>query len=73
MDEIKLWALQGERASRVQPSSAMDSELRLEEILVKNPDMLIPDLTLVGRQTATDGGRSTCWAWIATGGWFCLS
>ena len=56
MDEIKLWALQGERASRVQPSSAMDSELRLEEILVKNPEMLIPDLTLVGRQTATDGG-----------------
>ena len=56
MDEIKLWALAGERASRVQPSSAMDSELRLEEILVKNPEMLIPDLTLVGRQTATDGG-----------------
>ena len=56
MDEIKLWALQGERASRVQPSSAMDSELRLEEILVKNPEMLIPDLTLVGRQTATEGG-----------------
>lgn len=40
----------------MQPSSAMDSELRLEEILVKNPEMLIPDLTLVGRQTATDGG-----------------
>ncbi len=56
MDEIKLWALNGERASRVQPSSTMDSELRLEEILVKNPEMLIPDLTLVGRQTATDGG-----------------
>ena len=56
MDEIKLWALNGERASRVQPSSAMDSELRLEEILVKNPEMLIPDLTLVGRQTATEGG-----------------
>ena len=56
MDEIKLWALAGERAWRVQPSSAMDSELRLEEILVKNPEMLIPDLTLVGRQTATDGG-----------------
>lgn len=56
MDEIKLWALNGERASRVQPSSAMDSELRLEEILVKNPEMLIPDLTLIGRQTATEGG-----------------
>lgn len=34
----------------------MDSELRLEEILVKNPEMLIPGLTLVGRQTGTDGG-----------------
>ena len=56
MDEIKLWALDGERAVPVQPAAGMDSEERLEEILVKNPEMLIPGLTLVGRQTATDGG-----------------
>lgn len=56
MDEIKIWELDGERAVRVQQSSAMDSEEWLEEILVKNPDMLIPKLTLVGRQTDTEGG-----------------
>ena len=56
MDEIKLWALAGEAASPVQSAAGMDSEERLEEILVKNPEMLIPGLTLVGRQTATDGG-----------------
>ena len=56
MDEIKLWALAGEAASPVQSAAGMDSEDRLEEILVKNPEMLIPGLTLVGRQTATDGG-----------------
>ena len=56
MDEIKLWALAGEAASPVQSAAGMDSEDLLEEILVKNPEMLIPGLTLVGRQTATDGG-----------------
>ena len=56
MDEIKLWALAGERAVPVQPAVGIDSEERLEEILVQNPHMLIPGLTLVGRQTATDGG-----------------
>lgn len=56
MDEIKIWALDGEMASQVQAAVGMDSEERLEEILVKNPEMLIPGLTLVGRQTDTDGG-----------------
>ena len=56
MDEIKIWTLDGEAASPVQSAAGMDSEERLEEILVKNPEMLIPGLTLVGRQTATDGG-----------------
>ena len=56
MDEIKIWTLDGERAVPVQPAVGIDSEERLEEILVNNPEMLIPGLTLVGRQTATDGG-----------------
>ena len=56
MDEIKIWTLDGERAVPVQPSVGIDSEERLEEILVQNPHMLIPELTLVGRQTGTDGG-----------------
>lgn len=56
MDEIKIWTLDGERAVPVQPSVGIDSEERLEEILVQNPHMLIPELTLVGRQTGTEGG-----------------
>ena len=56
MDEIKIWEIDGETASPVQPAVGIDSEERLEEILVKNPDMLIPDLMLVGRQTSTEGG-----------------
>ena len=32
------------------------SERLLEETLVNNPDMLMPGLTLVGRQTSTEGG-----------------
>ena len=56
MDEIKIWTLDGERAVPVQPAVGIDSEERLEEILVKNPEMLIPGLTLVGRQTGAVGG-----------------
>ena len=33
-----------------------DTESLLEETLVRNPDLLIPGLRLVGRQTPTDGG-----------------
>ena len=56
MDEIKMWAIDGTEATPVSEKNMTDSEWQLEEILVKNPDMLIPDLTLVGRQTDTDGG-----------------
>ncbi len=34
----------------------METEQLLEKILVNNPDMLLPGLTLVGRQTRTEGG-----------------
>ena len=34
----------------------MESERLLEDTLVNNPDMLTPGLTLVGRQTRTEGG-----------------
>ena len=33
-----------------------ESERLLEDTLLKNPDMLMPGLTLVGRQTPTEGG-----------------
>ena len=56
MDEIKIWTIEGSQVSLVQPTNRMDSEKHLEEILVKNPELLMPGLTLVGRQTQTKGG-----------------
>ena len=57
MDEVKIWALNGD--STVMPLASKgqtDTESLLEETLVRNPDLLIPGLRLVGRQTPTDGG-----------------
>lgn len=57
MDEVKIWALDGD--SKVTPLASRDqtdTESLLEETLVRNPDLLIPGLRLVGRQTPTDGG-----------------
>ena len=57
MDEVKIWSVDGD--SNVEPlvrKGQTDTEALLEETLVKNPDMLIPGLRLVGRQTPTEGG-----------------
>ncbi len=57
MDEVKIWALDVD--SNVTPLASKDrtdTESLLEETLVRNPDLLIPGLRLVGRQTPTDGG-----------------
>ncbi len=57
MDEVKIWALDGD--SNVTPLASKDhtdTESLLEETLVRNPDLLIPGLRLVGRQTPTEGG-----------------
>ena len=57
MDEVKIWALDG--GSSVVPLASKgqtDTETLLEETVVRNPDLLIPGLRLVGRQTPTDGG-----------------
>ena len=56
MDEIKMWTIEGSKVSPVQSIGGMDREQRLEEILVNNPELLMPGLTLVGRQTQTEGG-----------------
>ena len=56
MDEIKMWAIDGTQATPVPVAKMMESEGLLEEILVNSPDILIQDLTLVGRQTETEGG-----------------
>ena len=57
MDEVKIWSVDG--ASNVEPlakKGQTDTEELLEETLVRNPDLLIPGLRLVGRQTPTEGG-----------------
>ena len=57
MDEVKIWAIQDEsRAVALESKSQVDTEGLLEETLVANPNLLIPGLRLVGRQTPTEGG-----------------
>ena len=57
MDEVKIWAIQDESmAVALESKSQVDTEGLLEKNLVANPNLLIPGLTLVGRQTPTEGG-----------------
>ena len=57
-DEIRIWALDGssDNAEPVSPTDRVEREDYLEIVLVKNPHMLMPGLTLVGRQMPTDSG-----------------
>ena len=57
MDEVRIWAI--EDASTVvalKSQGRVEAESFLEDTLVANPDLLLPDLKLVGRQTPTAGG-----------------
>lgn len=56
MEDIKLWQLEGSRATPLASNNRLESEQLFEETLVENPSLLIEGLTLVGRQTPTDGG-----------------
>lgn len=61
MKEIHIWEIEGDGLSNLQihPIESVDqtqTEQLLEEILVKRPDLLLPDLRVVGRQTDTPGG-----------------
>ena len=57
MDEVKIWALGDDSETLpLESKSHADSEGLLEDAIVKNPDLLEEDLTLIGRQTPTDGG-----------------
>ncbi len=56
-EELKMWAIEGGgEVAPVERASHTETETLLEDTLVQNPDMLIPGLELVGRQTPTDGG-----------------
>ena len=57
MEEIKIWAIEDtSEVVPLEPKGQVDTEFLLEETLVKNPQLLIPGLRLVGRQTPTEGG-----------------
>ena len=56
MEDIQIWELDGSHATPLKSNSRLESEELLEKTLVKNPRLLIEDLTLVGRQTPTEGG-----------------
>ena len=57
MDEVRIWAVDGDSgAVPLKRRDRTDTESLLEDILVRNADLLIPGLRLVGRQTPTEGG-----------------
>ena len=57
-DDIMIWEVDdpSKAAKPVESTNRMETEALLEGLLVRNPDMLMPGLTLVGRQTPTDSG-----------------
>ncbi len=61
MEEIKLWVLENDSTNKlnavpVGSLTQMEAESQLEELLVKSPDILMPNLRLVGRQNPTISG-----------------
>lgn len=57
MDEVKIWALGYDSETEpLESKSHADSEGLLENAIVKNPALLEEGLTLIGRQTPTEGG-----------------
>ena len=57
MDEVKIWAIDDTaKVEELKAKGQMDTEWSFEDTLVSNPGLLIPDLTLVGRQTPMEGG-----------------
>ena len=57
MEEVKIWAIEDDsEAVPLESKGQMDTEWSFEDTLVNNPDLLMPELTLVGRQMPTEGG-----------------
>lgn len=57
MEEVKLWRVDSQQnLAELTQLSQLEAEAQLEEMLVANPDLLEPDLELVGRQTPAAGG-----------------
>ena len=60
MQKIKLWSVESSgstrKATAVADIDATETEQQLEDLLVNSPDLLMDNLTLVGRQLPTEGG-----------------
>lgn len=60
MQTIQLWTVNQApgvtHAVPLEPVASSETERMLEELLVRSPELLDPDLTLVGRQVPTEGG-----------------
>ena len=59
MEELKIWSVDNDGNAKVTPlgtTAQTESEGLLEDILMRNPDMLAEGLKLIGRQTRTTGG-----------------
>ena len=57
-DDIRIWEIEdASKATKpLESTQQVETEQSLEGVLVRNPNMLMPGLTLVGRQTPTDSG-----------------
>ncbi len=68
MDEIKLWRIgDGGSLSSLGAMARLENELAFEELLVAHPELLEPELELVGRQLPAAGGWLDLLAVDATG------
>ncbi len=60
MQKIKLWSVESlgstRKATAVADIDTAETEQQLEDLLVNSPDLLMDNLTLVGRQLPTEGG-----------------
>ena len=60
MQKIKLWSVESSgstrKATAVTDIETTETEQQLEDLLVNSPDLLMDNLTLVGRQLPTEGG-----------------
>ena len=58
-DDIKLWEIDSSSnvAQPIQAPEQTMKERSLEDLLVRNPEILMPDLVMVGRQLPTNSGN----------------
>ena len=69
--KVKLWSLDKAGDDQLRPIpmpelKETETECQLEDILVSNPDLLLPGLKLVGRQMAAEGGPWIYWVLMKT-------